>query len=121
MLYLAGKDLSHQSPALGSAVNIVDILVDGASGLADLSAKKMLRGDRFTAKLAPWLLSEIDAKRVTYLDGMAARGPSASPPKGSRFEMAAVSPSEQLSTAGAPLAARRYSVDVPLVRRSRGR
>ncbi len=28
----------------------------------------MLRGDRFTAKLAPWLVAEVDAKRVTYLD-----------------------------------------------------
>jgi len=68
VLYLEGKDLCHQSPALGSAVNIVDILVDRASVLPDLSARKMLRGDRFTAKLAPWFLSEIDAKRVTYLD-----------------------------------------------------
>ena len=49
-------------------MNIVDILVDRASVLPDLSARKMLRGDRFTAKLAPWFLSEIDAKRVTYLD-----------------------------------------------------
>lgn len=58
VLYLEGKDLCHQSPALGSAVNIVDILVDRASVLPDLSAMKMLRGDRFTAKLAPWFLSE---------------------------------------------------------------
>lgn len=68
VLYLEGKDLCYQSPALGSAVNILDILVDRASVLPDVRARKMLRGDRFTAKLAPWFLAEIDAKRVTYLD-----------------------------------------------------
>jgi len=68
VLYLDGKDLCHASPALGSAVNIVDILVDRASVLPDPGARRMLRGDRFTAKLAPWLVAEVDAKRVTYLD-----------------------------------------------------
>ncbi|MCA1681559.1 MAG: hypothetical protein LC777_22760, partial [Actinobacteria bacterium] len=68
VLYLEGKDLCHHSEALGSAVNIVDVLVDRAPVLPDVRARKMLRGDRFTAKLAPWFLAEIDAKRVTYLD-----------------------------------------------------
>ena len=68
VLYLEGKDLCQRGLSLGSAVNIVDILVDRASVLPDLSARRMLRRDRFSAKLAPWFLAEIDAKRVTYLD-----------------------------------------------------
>jgi hypothetical protein len=68
VLYLDGKDLCHASPALGSAVNIVDILVDRASVLPAPAPGGCCGGDRFTAKLAPWLVAEVDAKRVTYLD-----------------------------------------------------